>query len=74
MITEQMQKFKSDEQNRLEMKRKNQADMAEYWRKQHEQRIDLDIKDQMKFLPAEFAYNKKLLESLNILDDNELVS
>ena len=43
--------------------------MAEYWRKQHEEKISLEFNDQKKLNPKELAINKKVLKEMKLLDE-----
>jgi hypothetical protein len=43
--------------------------MAEYWRKQHEEKINLEIAEQKKLKPIELAYNKKVLQEMRIISE-----
>ena len=53
----------------MEKKKEKQASMAEYWRKQHEEKISLEFNDQKKLNPKELAINKKVLKEMKLLDE-----
>ena len=63
--------YEREEQSRLERKKKHQAEMAEYWRKQHEEKISLEINEQKKMKPMELAYNKKVLQEMRLISEEQ---
>ena len=45
--------------------------MASYWRKQHEEKISLEINEQKKMKPMELAYNKKVLQEMRLISEEQ---
>ena len=41
--------------------------MADYWKKQHSEKIGMEINEQKKMRPMELAYNKKVLQDMKLI-------
>jgi hypothetical protein len=45
--------------------------MAEFWRNQHDEKISFLQNENKMLNPQEFAYNKKFLEEMNLINPDQ---